>query len=225
MFSFNSKLLKKIEEQKNNYLRMHQELKEELDAIKKDFNLFDDKISKFKANNYVKSPEIVNIIRSEIFESAKKLPKIRSISVNKPVATENTDKYKNLPTFISSVDFANILDINKNEFWNRKKQIHKKVRCYNFGQQTYRYYKKDVLNFIKHQNTEDDIFILLENSKDDCISRQDLISFLNISEAAFYRKKKRIQKIIPPIDGFKNPVFYKNADILTFLKRGGLSGR
>ena len=203
---------------------MFQELKEELDAIKKDFNLFDDKISKFKATDYVKSPEIVNIIRSEIFEAAKRLPKIRDTSVNKPVPTENTDKYKNLPTFITCLEFAKVLNIPITQFWNRKYQIDREVRCYHFGKRSPRYYKKDVLDFIKHKNTEDDIFILLENSKDDRISRRDLMSLLSISWNVFYAIQGGIEKIIPPITVSKNLVFYKNTDVLAFLKKGGLVG-
>lgn len=224
MFNFNTKLLKKIEDEKNNHMQMFQELKEELDAIKKDFNLFDDKISKFKATDYVKSPEIVNIIRSEIFEAAKRLPKIRDTSVNKPVPTENTDKYKNLPTFITCLEFAKVLNIPITQFWNRKYQIDREVRCYHFGKRSPRYYKKDVLDFIKHKNTEDDIFILLENSKDDRISRRDLMSLLSISWNVFYAIQGGIEKIIPPITVSKNLVFYKNTDVLAFLKKGGLVG-
>ena len=224
MFNFNTKLLKKIEDEKNNHMQMFQELKEELDAIKKDFNLFDDKISKFKATDYVKSPEIVNIIRSEIFEAAKKLPKIRDTSVSKPVPTENTDKYKNLPTFITCLEFAKVLNIPITQFWNRKYQIDREVRCYHFGKRSPRYYKKDVLDFIKHKNTEDDIFILLENSKDDRISRRDLMSLLSISWNVFYAIQGGIEKIIPPITVSKNLVFYKNTDVLAFLKKGGLVG-
>jgi hypothetical protein len=224
MFNFNAKLLKKIEDEKNNHMQMFQELKEELDAIKKDFNLFDDKISKFKATDYVKSPEIVNIIRSEIFEAAKRLPKIRDTSVNKPVPTENTDKYKNLPTFITCLEFAKVLNIPIAQFWNRKYQIDREVRCYHFGKRSPRYYKKDVLDFIKHKNTEDDIFILLENSKDDRISRRDLMSLLSISWNVFYAIQGGIEKIIPPITVSKNLVFYKNTDVLAFLKKGGLVG-
>ena len=224
MFNFNAKLLKKIEDEKNNHMQMFQELKEELDAIKKDFNLFDDKISKFKATDYVKSPEIVNIIRSEIFEAAKRLPKIRDTSVNKPVPTENTDKYKNLPTFITCLEFAKVLNIPITQFWNRKYQIDREVRCYHFGKRSPRYYKKDVLDFIKHKNTEDDIFILLENSKDDRISRRDLMSLLSISWNVFYAIQGGIEKIIPPITVSKNLVFYKNTDVLAFLKKGGLVG-
>ena len=224
MFNFNTKLLKKIEDEKNNHMQMFQELKEELDAIKKDFNLFDDKISKFKATDYVKSPEIVNIIRSEIFEAAKRLPKIRDTSVNKPVPTENTDKYKNLPTFITCLEFAKVLNIPIAQFWNRKYQIDREVRCYHFGKRSPRYYKKDVLDFIKHKNTEDDIFILLENSKDDRISRRDLMSLLSISWNVFYAIQGGIEKIIPPITVSKNLVFYKNTDVLAFLKKGGLVG-
>ena len=224
MFNFNTKLLKKIEDEKNNHMQMFQELKEELDAIKKDFNLFDDKISKFKATDYGKSPEIVNIIRSEIFEAAKRLPKIRDTSVNKPVPTENTDKYKNLPTFITCLEFAKVLNIPITQFWNRKYQIDREVRCYHFGKRSPRYYKKDVLDFIKHKNTEDDIFILLENSKDDRISRRDLMSLLSISWNVFYAIQGGIEKIIPPITVSKNLVFYKNTDVLAFLKKGGLVG-
>ena len=224
MFNFNAKLLKKIEDEKNNHMQMFQELKEELDAIKKDFNLFDDKISKFKATDYVKSPEIVNIIRSEIFEAAKRLPKIRDTSVNKPVPTENTDKYKNLPTFITCLEFAKVLNIPIAQFWNRKYQIDREVRCYHFGKRSPRYYKKDVLDFIKHKNTEDDIFILLENSKDDRISRRDLMSLLSISWNVFYAIQGGIEKIIPLITVSKNLVFYKNTDVLAFLKKGGLVG-
>ena len=224
MFNFNAKLFKKIEDEKNNHMQMFQELKEELDAIKKDFNRFDDKISKFKATDYVKSPEIVNIIRSEIFEAAKRLPKIRDTSVNKPVPTENTNKYKNLPTFITCLEFAKVLNIPITQFWNRKYQIDREVRCYHFGKRSPRYYKKDVLDFIKHKNTEDDIFILLENSKDDRISRRDLMSLLSISWNVFYAIQGGIEKIIPPITVSKNLVFYKNTDVLAFLKKGGLVG-
>jgi hypothetical protein len=222
MFNFNAKFFKKIEEEKNNHMQMFQELKEELDVIKKDFKLFDDKISKLKANDYVKSPEIVNIIRSEIFEASKRLPKIRDTSVNKPVPTENTDKYKNLPTFLTCLEFAKVLNITGVQFFNRKKKIDQKVRCYNFGKRSPRYYKRDVLKFIKHQNTEDDIFILLKNSKDNRISKKDLISLLSISLKVFYANKKRIEKIIPPITMSKNLVFYKKTDVLAFLKKGGL---
>ena len=223
MFNWKSNILKKIEDEKNNHMQMFQELKEELDAIKKDFNIFDEKISKFKATDYVKSPEIVNIIRSEIFEAAKRLPKIRDKSVNKPVPTGNTDEYKNLPTFLTCFEFARVLGINIAQFFNRKKQIDQKVRCYNFGKKTYRYYKKDVLGFIKHKNTEDDIFILLKNSKDHRISRKDLISLLSISSSVFYREQKRIEKIISPIEVSKKLIFYKNTDVINFLKRGGLN--
>ena len=237
MFNFNAKLLKKIEDEKNNHMQMCQELREEIDRFKKsaqlDYKFFYDEISKHNANNYIKKSEIGNIIKdemvrqkkkSEIYEMAKRLPKIRDTSVNKPVPTENTDKYKNLPTFITCLEFAKVLNIPITQFWNRKYQIDREVRCYHFGKRSPRYYKKDVLDFIKHKNTEDDIFILLENSKDDRISRRDLMSLLSISWNVFYAIQGGIEKIIPPITVSKNLVFYKNTDVLAFLKKGGLVG-
>ena len=227
MFNFNAKLLKKIEDEKNNHMQMCQELREEIDRFKKsaqlDYKFFYDEISKHNANNYIKKSEIVNIIRSEIFEAAKRLPKIRDTSVNKPVPTGNTDEYKNLPTFLTCLEFAKVLNLTGDQFWSRKKQIDKRIRCYNFGKITYRYYKTDVLRFIRHKNTEDDIFILLKNSKDDRISRKDLISLLSVSYAQFHMNKKRIEKIIPPIEVSKKLIFYKKSDVITFFKRGGLN--
>lgn len=247
MFNFNTKLLKKIEDEKNNHMQMFQELKEELDAIKKDFNLFADKISKFKATDYVKSPEIVNIIRSEIFEAAKRLPKIRDISVNKSVPTENTDEYKNLPTikkdhnhfvfvgdsdvykdlhvFIPSNQFAEILNLSMHEFHNCRKRIEKKVPKLNFGLQTYRYKKSDVLRFINYPYEIIDTLAYLKNQLPDKITKCQLLEELCISENAFRNARRYIEKKIPPIVLGHRSVGYNKSDVIKFIERRGLSVR
>lgn len=163
MFNFNTKLLKKIEDEKNNHMQMFQELKNEIHRFKEsvqiDYKFFYDEISKHNANNYIKKSEIGNIIKdemvrqkkkSEIYEMAKRLPKIRDTSINKPVPTGNTDEYKNLPNikrngnsfvfvgdsdvykdlhvFIPSNQFAEILSLSIHEFHNCRKRIEKKSR-------------------------------------------------------------------------------------------------
>ena len=260
MFNFNAKLLKKIEDEKNNHMQMCQELREEIDRFKKsaqlDYKFFYDEISKHNANNYIKKSEIGNIIKdemvrqkkkSEIYEMAKRLPKIRDISVNKPVPTENTDEYKNLPTikkdhnhfvfvgdsdvykdlplFISSNQFAEILNLSIHEFHNCRKGIEKKVPKLKFGLQTYRYKKSDVLRFIKYPYEIIDTLAYLKNQLPDKITKYQLLEGLCVSENAFRNARIYIEKKIPPIVLGHRSTWYDKSDVIKFIERRGLSVR
>lgn len=257
MFKFNAKLFKKIEDEKNNHMQMCQELREEIDRFKKsaqlDYKFFYDEISKHNANNYIKKSEIENFIkdemvrqkrRSELFERAKKWPKIGGKVISNPVSTENTneinlpnikrngnsfvfvgdsDVYKDLHVFISSNQFAEILNLSIHEFHNCRKRIEKKVPKLKFGLQTYRYKKSDVLRFINYPYEIIDTLAYLKNQLPDKITKCQLLQELCISENAFRNARRYIEKKIPPIVLGHRSVWYNKSDVIKFIERRGLS--
>lgn len=264
MFNFNAKLLKKIEDEKNNHMQMFQELKNEIHRFKEsvqiDYKFFYDEISKLRdaskahtANNYIKRSEMGSVVkseverqkrRSELFERAKKWPKIGGKVISNPVSTENTneinlpnikrngnsfvfvgdsDVYKDLPAFIAPNQFAEILNLSLREFYNYKKRIEKKVPRFKFGLQTYRYQKSDVLRFINYPYEIIDTLAWLKNNVPDQITKYQLCEILCISDSAFTNVQKYIENIILTIRLGHRTLLYNKSDVIKFIERRGLS--
>ena len=248
MFNWKSNILKKIEEEKNNNIQKYRELTEEIYGLKA-YVENDLQILKKTCAGFVEAreeyleitghgrPKHIDELGIEWFQASgkndkkemeflsqvKSPTKIGARSVTPRVSVEKINTYKNLPTFISSVEFSKILNIDINQFWRRKKQIDQKVRCYRFGTRIYKYQKTDVLNFMKYSHKEDDVLARLKKTKNSTISRHDLINLLCLNSATFYAHLNQIEEIIPPIQVSEKLTIYKKEDVITFLKRGGLN--
>ena len=133
--------------------------------------------------------------------------------------------YKDLPLFISSNQFAEILNLSIHEFHNCRKGIEKKVPKLKFGLQTYRYKKSDVLRFIKYPYEIIDTLAYLKNQLPDKITKYQLLEGLCVSESAFRNARIYIEKKIPPIVLGHRSTWYDKSDVIKFIERRGLSVR
>lgn len=133
-------------------------------------------------------------------------------------------KFKALPFFVKSNQFADLLKITLIGFYKFEKKITKKIPRYRFGSGTYRYKKSDILNFfgINIPSIESDILKHLKKIKYKYLSRPNLMNLLCLSENSFYANKDLIEKFIPPIDLVSRNFLYQKSDLINFIERGGL---